>query len=124
MSVVSPRTRSATVTVTDRADDRAVLLRGGDSMGGLTYDEQAQRDHRYESKRAGGGGEWSHSQESFVLGMNDPASPHRLSPISGFSGQTLADPDSQSSGDEDAAGLEMRRQKKSAGTARTTAAWI
>lgn len=62
-------------------------------------------------------------QESFVLGMNDPASPHRLSPVSGFSGQTLADPDSQSSGDEGAPGLEMRTQKKkSVGMARTRTA--
>ncbi|KAL8381622.1 hypothetical protein RB595_005756 [Gaeumannomyces hyphopodioides] len=118
MSVVSPRSRSATVT--DRAEDRAVLLRDGDSM------ERRRRssvgNHGHERKRAdsadksnrnsnSGVGEWSHSQESFVLGMNDPASPHRLSPVSGFSGPTLADADSQSSGDE-GAGLEMRRQTR------------
>jgi hypothetical protein len=32
----------------------------------------------------------SESQESFVLGMNDPLSPHRLSPVSGLSGETCA----------------------------------
>jgi hypothetical protein len=33
---------------------------------------------------------WGESQESFVLGLNDPLSPSRLSPVSGFSGDTYA----------------------------------
>ncbi|KAL8347276.1 hypothetical protein RB601_003214 [Gaeumannomyces tritici] len=119
MSVVSPRSRSATVT--DRAEDRAVLLRDGDSMerrrrssAGSHGHERTRADNTGKGNRnsnGAGAGEWSHSQESFVLGMNDPASPHRLSPVSGFSGPTLADADSQSSGDE-GAGLEMGRQTR------------
>ncbi|TLD06232.1 uncharacterized protein PgNI_08916 [Pyricularia grisea] len=63
VNVVSPRSRA--VTLSDE-EDGAVLLLLGDSGAGLC---RAQT--------------WSQSQESFVMGVNDPASPHRTSFVFG-----------------------------------------
>jgi hypothetical protein len=41
------------------------------------------------SQIGGSSGPWGDSQESFVLGLNDPASPSRLSPVSDLSGDTF-----------------------------------
>ncbi|TLS24540.1 hypothetical protein PpBr36_08733 [Pyricularia pennisetigena] len=70
VNVVSSRGRA--VTVTD-AEDGAVLLLGDDGP----------RPCRAQA--------WSQSQESFVMGVNDPASPHRTSfGFGGHGGETVA----------------------------------
>lgn len=43
---------------------------------------------------------WNQSQESFVLGLNDPASPSRMSPLSGFSRESYTTVLGSGSGDK------------------------
>ncbi|KAL5880355.1 hypothetical protein ACKVWM_008218 [Pyricularia oryzae] len=64
VNVVSARSRA--VTVTDEEDGAVLLLGDGEGGAGPC---QAHT--------------WSQSQESFVMGVNDPASPHRTSFLSG-----------------------------------------
>lgn len=102
MSSMAPRSRGQTTSVSSPGarEDREVLLGGGDeaerkrrsSVGFEGYYDQYMG---YEEKRGsrasvGGRGAWGDSQESFVLGVNDPASPSRLSPVSALSGTTFA----------------------------------
>ncbi|KAH8903600.1 hypothetical protein BR93DRAFT_865053, partial [Coniochaeta sp. PMI_546] len=89
MSSMAPRSRGQTVTA---REDREVLL--GDeverkrrsSVGFEGYYDQymgyeEKRKSRARNSMVGGRGAWGDSQESFVLGVNDPASPSRLSPV-------------------------------------------
>jgi hypothetical protein len=98
MSSMAPRSRGQTASV---REDREVLL--GDeaerkrrtSVGFEGYYDQymgyeEKRRSRARNSMVGGQGAWGDSQESFVLGVNDPASPSRLSPISALSGTTFA----------------------------------
>jgi hypothetical protein len=59
------------------------------------YDVSDKRRSRAETRRSRGSqcysGQWADSQESFVLGMNDPNSPKRLSPMSSLSEATRAE---------------------------------
>ncbi|TLD28244.1 hypothetical protein PspLS_03889, partial [Pyricularia sp. CBS 133598] len=64
VNVVSPRSRA--VTVADAEDGALLLLSDCEGRAGLC---RAQT--------------WSQSQESFVMGINDPASPHRTSLVFG-----------------------------------------
>ncbi|KAK0708545.1 hypothetical protein B0H67DRAFT_468942, partial [Lasiosphaeris hirsuta] len=64
MSSMAPRSRGQTLAGGGRADDRAVLLRDGEAEDDVAHKRR------------------SSSQESFVLGQNDPNSPSRMSPIS------------------------------------------
>ncbi|GAB1316080.1 Rhodopsin domain-containing protein [Madurella fahalii] len=104
MSSMAPRSRGQTLA--GGGEDRTGLLGDGDvgaeqrrrsSVGFegyyeqyLGYDEREKRrsrcDARSEARRSRGSqcysGRWGDSQESFVLGMNDPNSPSRLSPVS------------------------------------------
>lgn len=75
ISVVSPRSRAATLA--DSGEDKTVLLLLAECDGG-----------RKTAVRDGGGPPvgtqaWANSQESFVMGMNDPASPRRTSFVLG-----------------------------------------
>ncbi|KAH8887572.1 hypothetical protein GQ53DRAFT_725823 [Thozetella sp. PMI_491] len=88
MSSMAPRSRGATTTGRGAGEDRAVLLQ-----------PNRRRSRTMSSCLGVGVGDdpglelrWANSQESFVLGLNDPASPSRLSPVSdsGFSGDTYA----------------------------------
>jgi hypothetical protein len=102
MSSMAPRSRGQTVSM---REDREVLL--GDeverkrrsSVGfegyydqylGYGEDRGEKRRSRARNSGVGGNGTWGESQESFVLGVNDPASPSRLSPVSALSGTTFA----------------------------------
>lgn len=98
MSSMAPRSRGQTVTA---REDREVLL--GDeverkrrsSVGFEGYYDQymgyeEKRKSRARNSVVGGRGAWGDSQESFVLGVNDPASPSRLSPVSALSGTTFS----------------------------------
>ncbi|KAK3292447.1 uncharacterized protein B0H64DRAFT_406680 [Chaetomium fimeti] len=106
VSGMAPRSRGRL-----EGEDRTGLLvedQGGDgpgsrrrsSVGFEAYYEQFLGDvdmekrksrciARTEARRSRGSqcysGGWTYSQESFVLGMNDPQSPKRLSPVSGLS---------------------------------------
>jgi len=105
MSGIRPRSRGVTM---DGGEDRKVLLRDDDDDDDKTatrdstvgfegyydqylgYGEEKKSRSRPSSKRAGFCFKpRNSSQESFVLGINDPASPTRLSPISGHSDTTL-----------------------------------
>ncbi|OIW24622.1 hypothetical protein CONLIGDRAFT_692046 [Coniochaeta ligniaria NRRL 30616] len=102
MSSRAPRSRGGqTASV---REDREVLL-GGDeverkrrsSVGFegyydqyMGYEERRKSRGRNDIMVGGGRGAWGDSQESFVLGVNDPASPTRLSPVSALSGTTFA----------------------------------
>ncbi|KAK1764400.1 hypothetical protein QBC33DRAFT_198131 [Phialemonium atrogriseum] len=115
MSSIAPRSRGggggATVSgARDAGEDRAVLLKGGeggdDDEGGgaaerrssvgfegyhdqyLGYGEERRRSRPLRKSLVIGAGPWGDSQESFVMGMNDPASPTRMSPVSDLSGAT------------------------------------
>ena len=103
MSSMAPRSRG--MTIGDRGEDRTVLLKdeGGQesrrtSVGFegyhdqyLGYGEEKKGRSRSGSKLSRlGHNRWGSSQESFVLGLNDPASP-RMSPVAAdFSTSTLA----------------------------------
>ncbi|KAH6842719.1 hypothetical protein B0I37DRAFT_382652 [Chaetomium sp. MPI-CAGE-AT-0009] len=59
-------------------------------LGEVDVEKRRSRcTERAEARRSRGSqcysGGWAYSQESFVLGMNDPQSPKRLSPVSGLS---------------------------------------
>ncbi|KAL1878021.1 hypothetical protein VTK73DRAFT_8245 [Phialemonium thermophilum] len=108
MSSITPRSRGATVSGV-RGEDRAILLgrednetesdkRRRSSVGFEGYYDQ-YLGYGEEKRRSGLRNSlvadddklpWNDSQESFVLGLNDPASPSRLSPVSGFSGNTYS----------------------------------
>ena len=103
MSSIAAAPRSRGQTVSGR-EDREVLLGEGEAerkrrssvgfegyydqyMGyGGEHDDGRRRSRMRDSL---GRGIWGDSQESFVLGVNDPASPSRLSPISALSGETV-----------------------------------
>ena len=116
-------TKSRTATTPGRGDDREGLLRdeeernNGDEGAGdglskrgssvgfegyhdqyLGYGEEKKSRTTLKSKsssrRSGlGDGLWGDSQESFVLGMNDPASPKRLSPVPGTEYPSITEPE-------------------------------
>lgn len=109
MSSITPRSRGATVAEGNgpKAEDRVVLLRGGgdaeeselgetrrSSVGFEGYHDQylGYGEEKRRSKTLRNSlvlkSQWGDSQESFVMGMNDPASPSRLSPVSALSGTT------------------------------------
>jgi hypothetical protein len=116
MSSITPRSRGATMVGGAKAEDRAVLLRGDgdadDSEGAvprrssvgfegyhdqyLGYGEEKRRSRTLRNSLVLKG-PWGDSQESFVMGMNDPASPTRLSPVSAHGGTTYptASPDAE-----------------------------
>jgi hypothetical protein len=101
-------------------DDRPIYIRGGergrsesrpvslafdeflekytktaeDSMGGTLPRRNAISVY-VGAENQGSKNRWAESQESFVLGFNDPLSPHRLSPVSGFSGTTYTPSDDE-----------------------------
>ena len=129
MSSMAPRSRGVMTAGGDRdAEDRANLLdlesrRSSVGFEGyhdqyLGYGEEKKGRSRSGSKLSalggGGGGynRWTGSQESFVLGLNDPASPTRMSPVSptrmspvsGFSGTTFARTETQNSRVDDLVG--------------------
>ncbi|KAK3381727.1 hypothetical protein B0H63DRAFT_213152 [Podospora didyma] len=110
MSSIAPRSRGHTTSSGRPAEDRTGLLDGQSpldeverkrrsSVGFEGYydqymgynngvdDNQSKRRSRNMKRYSGTGsagrysGRWGDSQESFVLGMNDPNSPTRLSPI-------------------------------------------
>jgi hypothetical protein len=68
------------------------------------YDVAEKRGSMAETRRSRGSqcysGQWADSQESFVLGMNDPHSPKRLSPMSSLSEATRAELRRRGSQDE------------------------
>jgi len=99
-------------------DDRPVLLRGdtarsesrpvslafdeflekytrtGESLGGSVPRRNAISAY-FRTENQATQNRWAESQESFVLGLNDPLSPSRLSPVSGFSGTTYTAPEEE-----------------------------
>lgn len=93
MSQIAPRSRGQTV----RGEDREVLLgdeRRRSSVAFEGYYDQYLGYGAEEKRRSRRGNSWvggaawapGDSQESFVMGVNDPASPTRLSPVSAGSG--------------------------------------
>lgn len=98
MRSTAPRSRGQTVS---GREDREVLLGEGierkrrSSVGFEGYYDQYmgygedKRRSRMRDSIVARPGSWEDSQESFVLGVNDPASPSRLSPISALSGTTV-----------------------------------
>ena len=97
MSSMAPRSRG--MTASSRPDDKTGLLNDAESRRSsvgfeqyFTYGEEKRMRSRSGSKGSAlalGFNRWSGSQESLVLGLNDPASP-KLSPVSPtFSGSTL-----------------------------------
>ncbi|KXX75180.1 hypothetical protein MMYC01_209613 [Madurella mycetomatis] len=114
MSSMAPRSRGQTLA--DGGEDRTGLLGDGElgteqkrrsSIGFegyyeqyLGYDEPEKRrsrcDARSDARCSRGSqcysGRWGDSQESFVLGRNDPNSPNRLSPVSGMGETARAAP--------------------------------
>ena len=97
MSSMAPRSRG--MTTTSRPDDKTGLLHDAESRRSsagfeqyFAYGEEKRLRSRSGSKGSAlalGLNRWSGSQESLVLGLNDPASP-KLSPVSPtFSGVTL-----------------------------------
>ena len=100
ISGMAPRSRGRTVTsddcpFSDKELENWKKRRSSAGFEGyqdqyMAYKELTPEKDALVERQSYGQHRWGESQESFVLGLNDPLSPSRLSPVSGLSGETYA----------------------------------